>query len=99
MEISLLLSFFFLSDKSDKERREKGGMKHKCLRVLAGFSASKQKQNGSVNKKAITNARLGHEAVGVAGVETALAFFGEPWSFVRPCVTLRSFPSRNVLPC
>lgn len=25
VEISLLLSFFFLSDKSDKERREEGG--------------------------------------------------------------------------
>ena len=45
--------------------------KHKRLRVLAGFSASTQKQNGSVNKKAITNARLGHKAAGVADVENS----------------------------
>ncbi len=50
VEISLLLSFFSFGQK--RQRKEGGGgTKHKCLRVLAGFSASTQKQNGSVNKK------------------------------------------------
>lgn len=67
-------------------------MKHKCLRVLAGFSASTQKQNGSVNKKAITNARLGREAAGVAGVETAPGILQRALVFCGPMCHTQKLP-------
>lgn len=43
--------FFFLFWTKETKKAGRRGVKHKCLRVLAGFSASRQKQNGSVNKK------------------------------------------------
>lgn len=101
MEISLLLSFFLWRHKERLKERGGGGGGggvQLSLRVLMGFSASKQKQNGSVNKKAVSNARLERKAASVVGLETATAFFGELWSFVGPCVGLTNFPSRNVLP-
>lgn len=42
---------FFFSSFGQKQQRKTRGGGMKCLRVLAGFSASTQKQNGSVNKK------------------------------------------------
>lgn len=75
--------FFFFLFGQKRQRQEEVGVETQMSESPRGLLSihTHKKQNGSVNKKAITNARLGHEAAGVAGVEMAPAFFREPWSF------------------
>lgn len=90
--------FFLILTKATKKRRREGGWKHKCLRVLAGFSASTQKQNGSVNKKRSLMLVSGTRPRASQAWKRRQHSSASRGPFVGPCVTLRNFPSRNVLP-
>lgn len=81
-----------------KELRWEGSENTNAWKSRRALLRPNKKQNGSVNKKRSLMLVLDTRPQASKALEAEPAFFSGPPSFVEPCVTLRTFPSRNVLP-
>lgn len=81
-----------------KRQREDGGRGAGSESPAGRLGVHTKNQNGSVDEKAIANARLGHEAAGVAGVDTQPAFLQRALVFCGPMCPTQKLPIPTPLP-